>query len=101
MPQVINLAAAFRSCFEQSPFHLEGSPQLLPTVYTLLKALDNDDLPPQQQKAATTKLLQNIFQLLASGPRNWHFSTYAHTADLNLGAFFFAMHSCEYIKTAV
>jgi hypothetical protein len=26
--------------------------------------------------------------------------TYAHTADLVLGAFFFAMRSCEYTKTA-
>jgi hypothetical protein len=95
-----NLAAAFRSNFEQSPFHVEGSAQLLPTVRTLLKAFDNDDPPPQRQKAVTPKLLRKFYQLLASGPKNRRVSAYAHTADLVLGAFFFAMRSCEYTKTA-
>jgi hypothetical protein len=95
-----NLAAAFRSNFEQSPFHVEGSTQLLPTVCTLLKAFDNDDPPPQHQKAVTPKLLQKFYQLLASGPQNRRVSAYAHIANLVLGAFFFAMHSCKYTKTA-
>jgi hypothetical protein len=46
------------------------------------------------------KLLQKRFQLLASGPKNKQVSAYAHTANLLLGMFFFAMRSCEYTKTA-
>ena len=95
-----NLAAAFRGNFERSPFHVKGSAQLLPTVRTLLKAFDNADPPPQRQKAITPKLLRKFYQLLASGPKNSRVSAYAHTADLVLGAFFFAMRSCEYTKTA-
>jgi hypothetical protein len=89
-----NLAVAFRSNFKQSPFHVEGSTQLLPTIRTLLKAFDNDDPPPQRQKAVTPKLLRKFYQLLASGPQNQRVSAYVHTADLVLaGAFFFAMRS--------
>jgi hypothetical protein len=95
-----NLAAAFRSNFKQSPIHFEGSSQLLPTIRCLLKAFDNADPPPKRQKAITPKLLRYFFKLLASGPKNKRFSAYAHTADLTLGSFFFAMRSCEYTKTA-
>jgi hypothetical protein len=69
-------------------------------VKTLLKAFDNADPPPQRQKAITPKLLRKLYRLLASGRQNRRVSAYAHTADLILGAFFFAMRSCEYCKTA-
>jgi hypothetical protein len=95
-----NLASAFRSNFQPSPVHIEGSSQLLPTVRALLKAFDNADPPPQRQKAITPKLLRQLFKFLAGGPKANRVSAYAHTADIVLGAFFFAMRSCEYTKTA-
>jgi hypothetical protein len=94
-----NLAAAFRGHFQQSLVHIEGSLQLLPTVRALLKAFDNANPPPQCQKAITPKLLQKFFKLLASGKQNAGTTAQAHTADLVLGTFFFAMRSCEYTKT--
>jgi hypothetical protein len=45
-----SLDAAFRGHFKQSPFHIEGSTQLLSTVRALLKAFNNPDTPPPQQK---------------------------------------------------
>jgi hypothetical protein len=95
-----NLAAAFWGHFQQSPVHIQGSTQLLPTVRALLKAFDNADPPAQRQKAITPKLLWKFFKLLASGTRNSGTTAQTHTADLVLGAFFFAMRSCEYTKTA-
>ena len=95
-----HLAAAFRGHFKQSPFHIEGSAQLLPTVRSLLKAFDNADPPPLRQKAITPKLLRKFYKMLSSGRENTGPSAQAHTADIVLGAFFFAMRSCEYTKTA-
>jgi hypothetical protein len=95
-----NLAASFRSQFQRSPVHIEGSTQLLPTIRALLKALDNADPPPQRQKAITPRLLRKFFELLASGRSNNGTTAQVHTADLVLGAFFFAMQSCKYTKTA-
>jgi hypothetical protein len=65
-----------------------------------LKAFDNADPPPQRQKAITPKLLRKLFKLLAVDTKNTATTAHAHTADLILGAFFFAMRSCEYTKTA-
>jgi hypothetical protein len=86
-----SLASAFRGNFMQSLFHIEGSSQLLPTVRTLLKAFTNADPPPNRQKAITPKLLRKLFALLTRHIRSQRPSAYAHTADLVLGAFFFAM----------
>jgi hypothetical protein len=94
-----NLASAFRSNFLQSPFHIEGSSQLLPTVRTLLKAFVNTDPPPNRQKAITPKLLKQLFKLLTHDTNSSRPPAYAHTADLVLGAYFYAMRSCEYTKT--
>ena len=55
---------------------------------------------PQHQTAITPKLFRQLFKLLTGGPKNQHISAYVHTADIVLGAFFFAMRSCEYTKTA-
>jgi hypothetical protein len=93
------LAASFRSHFERSPIHFEGSSQLLPTIRTLLKAFDNMDPPPARQKAITPKFLRKFFQFLSVAPNRGTASTLAHVADLVLGAFFFAMRSCEYTKS--
>jgi hypothetical protein len=89
-----NLASAFRVQFQRSPFHVEGSTQLLPTVRALLKAYDNADPPPRRQKAITPKLLRKLFTLL-SGLSSAH----AQAADTVLGGLFFTMRSCEHAKT--
>jgi hypothetical protein len=94
-----HLASSFRSHFQQSPFHLEGSSQLLPTIRTLLKAFDNSDPPPERQKAITPKFLRQFFKFLSAEPTAGSASTMAHIADLVLGAFFFAMRSCEHTKS--
>ena len=94
------LAASFRSSFKRSPLHIEGSSQLLPTIRALLKAFDTTDPPPDRQKAITPKFLRKFFQFLnndANGQAKT--SSLAHIADLVLGAFFFAMRSCEYCKS--
>jgi hypothetical protein len=57
-------------------------------------------MPEQRHKAITPKLLHKFFKVLASGTRNSGKTAQAHTADLVLGAFFFAMRSCKYTKTA-
>jgi hypothetical protein len=93
------LAASFRSRFKRSPVHLEGSPQLLPTIRALLKAFDNTDPPPDRQKAITPKFLRKFFQFLSTERVNGTHNSLAHIADLVLGAFFFAMRSCEYTKS--
>jgi hypothetical protein len=94
-----HLAASFRSHFKRSPIHLEGSSQLLPSVRALLKAYDNADPPPRRQKAITPKFLRKFYKLLAGGAIGSQNSAHAHTADITLGAYFFAMRSCEYTKT--
>jgi hypothetical protein len=80
--------------------HLEGSSQLLPTVRALLEAFHNADLPPQQQKAITPKFLHKFYQLLVGGPISTQNLGHTHTTNITLGAFFFAMHSCEFTKTS-
>jgi hypothetical protein len=45
-----HLAASFQSHFQPSPFHLEESFQLLPTVRSLLKAFHNADPCPNVKK---------------------------------------------------
>jgi hypothetical protein len=94
-----HLAASFRRYFKQSPVHIEGSSQLLPTVRFLLRAFDNMDPPPERQKAITPKFLRKFFQLLSTTQDHGSPSTLAHTSDLVLGAFFFAIRSCEYTKS--
>jgi hypothetical protein len=56
------LAATFRSRFQRSPLHVEGSSQPLPAIRALLKAFDNNDPLPNQQKAITPKFLPSSAQ---------------------------------------
>jgi hypothetical protein len=66
----------------------------------LLKAFDNNDPPPNRQKAITPKFLRTFFTFLSTATsKTGDASTLAHVADLVLGAFFFAMRSCEYTKS--
>jgi hypothetical protein len=94
------LAAVFRSRFQQSPVHIKDGSKLWPrTLGSLLKAFDNVDPPPLRQKAIAPRLLRRLFQL--SHNHRLRANEYDHAADIILGAFFFAMRSCEYTLTAV
>jgi hypothetical protein len=92
-----HLAAAFRSRFKQSPVHIPDGTKLWPTLRALLTAFDNVDPPPSRQKAITPRLLRRLFQL--SHRRQIRANEYDHAADIIIGAFFFAMRSCEYTLT--
>jgi hypothetical protein len=94
-----HLAASFRGRFQQSPVHVKDGSKLWPTLRALLKAFDNVDPPPLRQKAITPRLLRRLFQL--SHKRRLRANEYDHAADLIIGAFFFAMRSCEYTLTAI
>ena len=59
-------------------------------------AFDNTDDPVNRQKAITPQFLRKL-HLLGSNPRveaNLH----DHAVDLIIGAYFFAMRSCEYVR---
>jgi hypothetical protein len=94
------LAATFRSRFQRSPLYVEGSSELLPAIRALLKAFDNNDPPPNRQKAITPKFLRTFHTFLSTATsKTGDASTLAHVADLVRGAFFFAMRSCECTKS--
>jgi hypothetical protein len=66
----------------------------------LLKAFDNNDPPPNRQKAITPKFLRAFHAFLSTvTSKTGDALTLAHVADLALGAFFFAMRSCEHTKS--
>jgi len=68
----------------------------LPSIRALLQACDNISPPEKKQKAVTVKLLRKLWRLASSRLRaNLH----DHAIDLIIGAFFFAMRSCEYTIT--
>jgi hypothetical protein len=95
------LAASLRSSFKRRPIHVAGSSQLLPAIKALLKAFDKTDPPPNWQKAITHKFLWKLFKLLNTATSTLgEAPTLAHVADLALGAFSFAMRSCECTKSA-
>lgn len=93
------LAAAFRHHNEPSPVHLANSSLLCPTIRSLLRAFDNNDPPPNRQKAITPRLLRRLYS--ASGAFNplLRDCAPAVVADLLIGAWFFAMRSCEFTHT--
>jgi hypothetical protein len=94
------LAATFRSRFQRSPLHVEGSSQLLSAIRALLKAFENNDPPPSRQKAITPKCLRAVHAFLSTSmSKTGDASTLAHVANLVLGAFFSAMRSCEHTKS--
>lgn len=72
---------------------------MLPSYKALFKAFENVDPPTKRQKAITPRLLRKLLEashhpsLLDTAP--------AVAADLVIGAFFFAMRSCEYSKPAI
>jgi hypothetical protein len=92
-----NLAAAFGHYFKRSPLHVKDSTQLLPSLRALLRAYDNVDPPPNRQKAVTPKLLRCLWTF--AWTRHIRANLYEHTVDLLIGAYFFAMRPCEFVKT--
>ena len=89
-----HLASSFRDNLQQSPFHIAGSSHLRPSIKALLRAFKNVDPPEKRQKAVTPLLLRKLY---ASGRSKD--DPHAVVADLVIGAFFFAMRSCEFSKT--
>jgi hypothetical protein len=94
-----SLAAAFRHHHKHSPFHEQGHPHLLPVVRSLLKAYDNVDPPTNRQKAITPKLLRCLYSSTGLSTPALQDTLPAATADLTIGAFFFAKRSCEFSTT--
>jgi hypothetical protein len=90
------LAASFRDNFESSPLHIPGSQNLHPSIKALFKAFENVDPPTSRQKAITPRLLRKLFE--ASHHPSIKDTAPAVVADIVIGAFFFAMRSCEYSK---
>lgn len=82
----------------KSPLHLAGELDgvltLRPSIKALFKAFDARDPPPNSQKAATRRLLEDLAE--TNEPLG---ETSRHTADLVIGAYFFAMRACEFCKT--
>lgn len=57
------LAPVFWTNFRESPLHVPGSTHLRPSIRALLRALGNQDPPPNRQKAIAPKLLRAMFDL--------------------------------------
>jgi hypothetical protein len=94
-----SLAASFRDNFQPSPLHLKNSQNLHPSIKALFRAFANIDPPPNRQKAATPRLLRKLFD--ASNHPGLCDTAPAVVADIVIGAFFFAMRSCEYSKPPI
>jgi hypothetical protein len=60
----------------------------------MLRGYEKEDPPPRRQKAVTPALLLDLVDF-AKGLSFWA----QHTADLVVGAYFFAMRVCEFCKT--
>jgi hypothetical protein len=93
------LASAFRKRHRTSPLHLAGSNNMLPNIRALFKAYDNVDPTPKRQKAITPKLLRKLFDSSGAGTPELRDTAPAVTADLVIGACFFAKQGCEYTTT--
>ena len=76
----------------------EGREKLLPELNKLFAGMEADSPNVVRQKAITPKLLRHIIhdtnEAILNEPKD-------HAADLIVGAFFFAMRACEYVKTPV
>jgi hypothetical protein len=93
-----NVAASFRERDRASPFHvtdgINGTQPLHPKIKCLLTAFDSQDPPTRKQKAVTPQLLRDLTRLWAFAPTGTR-----HTANLIIGAYFFAMRACEFCTT--
>jgi hypothetical protein len=66
-------------------------------IRSLLKAFDNVDPATNRQKAVTPKFLQALHHYAHTAFADS--SPYRHASDILIGAYFFAMRSCEHSKT--
>jgi hypothetical protein len=93
-----HLAATFRVPGRPSPLHDKGkrgeAGELRPVLNDLFRAFKASDGPLEKQKALTPDLLRDMaksYEQMGEVGR--------HTADLTVGAYFFAMRACEFCKT--
>jgi hypothetical protein len=96
---ISSVASAFRQRGRSSPFHIQNgvndAGSIHPKVRALLKGFESLDLPPaKQQKAVTPALLRDLYSMAGKMT-----TCSQHTADLILGAYFFAMRACEFCET--
>jgi hypothetical protein len=94
-----HLATAFRHNHQPSPLHVEGSPNLLPSIRSLFRAFDNVDPAISRQKAVTPKLLRRMFRVSGTGLAQTHDTAFAVVTELAIFGYFFAMRSCENTST--
>jgi hypothetical protein len=67
---------------------------MIAPLKALFKALEADEPPKKSQAAATPELLRAMISRYGNDP-----GVKGHTADLIVGAFFFAMRACEFCWT--
>ena len=73
---------------------MAGEDRIRAELKEILNAFDNEDPPPDRQKALTPGIVRDMLVLSKKlGP------VHTHIADLVTGAFFFAMRGCEYSVT--
>jgi hypothetical protein len=96
-----SLVTSFRLHHEPSPIHVTNSAILFPTIRSLFRAYDNLDPPPNRQKAITPRLLRRLYASSGASHPLLCDCAPAIVADLIIGAWFFAMRSCEYTQTPV
>jgi hypothetical protein len=95
------LAASFRSSIGRSPLHCHHGNQeeresFTPDLNKLFLGMEARSPNTLRQKAITPKLLRYLIYSTNSAVIN---DPTDNAADLIVGAFFFAMRSCEYVKT--
>jgi hypothetical protein len=93
-----SLAAALRNNLGTSPFHIQRTTVLLPSIRKLLKAFASMDPPPHRQKAVTPKFLRQLFATSGAGLQSLCDTAPAVCADLVIAAWFFAMRGCEFTQ---
>jgi hypothetical protein len=94
-----SLGAKFRDHIGWSPLHCRSSENkeaLTPEINDLIKGMESLAPNANRQKALTPSLLRHVLVGSHLAVVN---NVRDHAADLLVGAFFFAMRSCEFVKT--
>ena len=93
-----HLASKFRDSGRQSPLHYsDDTNRLLPEIRQLTLAWRNTDPSEERQKAITPAHLRFLSEYTSDNKS----ALYEAMSDLSVGAFFFAMRSCEYLNVDV
>jgi hypothetical protein len=87
------VAATFRANYHSSPIHDPITTRLVFLLQRQLKGYTNQDPAEKPQKALTPRILRALSTLQ-------HTTLDAAISQLTVGAFFFAMRSCEYSKVS-